>query len=165
MGGFWARSSAATAPNNNFFQKHPKLGKLKSISGRPSAPDKRLNERWGSEVAPGLLLRLSKADATFMNMLPPTEQNNGGHDLATDVRKFVLKSFPLARKQQIKDSDALLESGMIDSQGVLEVVDFIERQFSTTVEDEELVPENFQTIDRIVTFIRTKTSHQNPGRA
>jgi acyl carrier protein len=100
--------------------------------------------------------------ATIMNTPPASRDMTSGHDLAADVREFILKSFPLARKQQIKNSDALLESGMIDSQGVLEVVDFIERQFSTTVEDEELVPENFQTIDRIVAFIQSKTSRRNP---
>ena len=93
-----------------------------------------------------------------MNTLPMSEETTGSNDPTDDVRKFVLKSFPLARKKQIKNSDALLESGMIDSQGVLEVVAFIEREFATIVEDEELSPENFQTIDRIAAFIRSKTA-------
>jgi acyl carrier protein len=98
-----------------------------------------------------------------MNTITLSEENTGGHDLAVDVRKFVLKSFPLVRTKQIKNSDALLESGMIDSQGVLEVVAFIEREFSTIVEDEELSPENFQTIDRIAAFIRRKTARPESG--
>jgi acyl carrier protein len=103
--------------------------------------------------------------AATMNALPASDGRKGGRDFASDVRAFVLKSFPLARKQQIKDSDALLESGMIDSQGVLEVVAFIEREFSTVVEDEELSPENFQTIDRIAAFIQSKTGHQESDLA
>jgi acyl carrier protein len=79
-------------------------------------------------------------------------------DLAGEVRQFVLDCFPLARKRHIKNSDALLESGIFDSQGVLDVVSFIEQRFSTTIEDEELVPENFQTIERIAAFIRTKSA-------
>ena len=82
------------------------------------------------------------------------------NNLGANVRQFILKKFPLARKQQIKDSDALLESGMLDSQGVLEVVTFIEQEFPINVEDEDLVPENFHTIDRIVAFIQSKTDHK-----
>lgn len=72
------------------------------------------------------------------------------------IREFILEKFPLARKQQLKDSDALLESGILDSLGVLDLVHFIEQEFSITVADDELVPENFQTIDRIAAFIGNK---------
>lgn len=82
-----------------------------------------------------------------------------GTNLKADVREFILKKFPLARKQQVKDSDLLLENGMLDSQGVLEVVTFIEEKFSITLADEDLVPANFRTIDRIVDFIHSKTNH------
>jgi len=78
-------------------------------------------------------------------------------DLNLDVRSFILKKFPLARKQQIGDSDRLLESGILDSQGVLEVVAFIEQEFAIVVVDDDLVAENFQTIDRIAMFIAGKT--------
>ena len=79
-------------------------------------------------------------------------------DVNTDVRRFILQKFPLARKQQVKDNDALLEGGMLDSQGVLEVVSFIEERFAISVADEDLVPEHFQTIDRIGAYIHSKTS-------
>ena len=111
------------------------------------------------------LAKSQEPGTTTMNTHPASDGRTGGRDFAAEVRAFVLKSFPLARKQQIKDSDALLESGMIDSQGVLEVVAFIEREFSTIVEDEELSPENFQTIDRIAAFIQNKTGHQKSGLA
>jgi len=101
--------------------------------------------------------------AVTMNQGSEAENQPGRPDLAAKVRAFIIKSFPLARKQQIKNSDALLESGMIDSQGVLEVVVFIEREFATTVEDEDLSPENFQTVDRIVAFIRSKTRSPRPA--
>jgi acyl carrier protein len=72
------------------------------------------------------------------------------------IREFIWKKFPLARKRQLKDSEALLESGILDSLGVLDLVQFIEKEFSILVSDDELTPENFQTIDRIAAFIRTK---------
>jgi len=74
------------------------------------------------------------------------------------IRDFILKKFPLARKRGVKESDLLLESGILDSMGVLEVVHFIEQEFKTQVSDEELVPENFQSIDRLVSFLQSKTS-------
>lgn len=95
-----------------------------------------------------------------MNMLPLSEATTAGRDFASDVRKFVLKSFPRARTKEVKNSDSLLESGLIDSLGVLDVVAFIEREYSTIVEEEELSPENFQTIDRIAAFIRSKTARR-----
>jgi len=85
------------------------------------------------------------------------EQSPVTSDLAASVREFILKRFPLARKNQVKNSDHLLESGMLDSQGVLEVVAFIEQEFSISVADDDLVPQNFQTIDRIAAFVQSKT--------
>ena len=98
-----------------------------------------------------------------MNALPIAERNNCERDLAAEVRTFILDLFPLARKNRVQNSDALLESGIIDSQGILEVVAFIERTFSTTVADEELSPENFLSINQIAAFISTKISRPKPG--
>ncbi|MGB6962245.1 MAG: acyl carrier protein, partial [Candidatus Acidiferrum sp.] len=81
-----------------------------------------------------------------------------GNHINAQIRKFILEKFPLARKQQIKDSDPLLESGVLDSLGVLDLVTFVEQEFSVHVVDDELVPENFQTIDRIASFIETKSN-------
>jgi acyl carrier protein len=91
------------------------------------------------------------------------EQSPVTSDLAARLREFILKRFPLARKHQIKNSDPLLESGMLDSMGVLEVVTFIEHEYSIGVSDEDLVPENFQNIDRIAAFIWNKTPRQDRG--
>jgi acyl carrier protein len=87
-----------------------------------------------------------------------TKMNTTGNHVSAQIRKFILEKFPLARKQQIKDSDPLLESGVLDSLGVLDLVTFVEQEFSVHVADDELVPENFQTIDRIAAFIETKSS-------
>jgi acyl carrier protein len=86
-----------------------------------------------------------------------TKMNTAGNHVSIQIRKFILDKFPLARKQQIKDSDPLLESGVLDSLGVLDLVSFVEQEFSVHVTDEELVPENFQTIDRIAAFVESKS--------
>lgn len=72
------------------------------------------------------------------------------------IRGFILEKFPLARKQGIKNNDKLLEGGILDSLGVLDLVSFIEREFVVQVSDEELVPENFQTINCLVAFLEKK---------
>lgn len=79
-----------------------------------------------------------------------------GRDIEALVREFVLSSFPLARKKHIQNADALLETGIVDSQGILELVAFIEREFRTIVDDEELIPQNFRSISRIAAFVRSK---------
>ena len=84
------------------------------------------------------------------------EQSPATPEVASSVREFMLKQFPLARKHGIKNSDPLLESGMLDSMGVLEVVTFIEQEYCIGVSDDDLVPENFQSIDRIAAFIQSK---------
>jgi acyl carrier protein len=81
-----------------------------------------------------------------------------GNHLDSKIRGFILEKFPLARKQQIKGSDALLESGILDSLGILDLVTFLEQEFSITIADDELVPDNFQTIDGIVAFVERRTT-------
>jgi acyl carrier protein len=80
--------------------------------------------------------------------------------LNTQIREFILEKFPLARKHQLKDSDTLLESGILDSLGVLDLVNFLEREFSVAVADDELVPENFQSIATIAAFVQRKSSER-----
>jgi acyl carrier protein len=74
------------------------------------------------------------------------------------IRIFILEKFPLARKRGITDADPLLESGIMDSMGVLELVTFVEQEFGVNVSDEELVPENFQSIRLLADFVLTKLS-------
>ncbi len=74
------------------------------------------------------------------------------------IRAFILENFPLARKREIRDDGQLLGSGIVDSLGVLEVVAFVEREFQITVNDEELLPENFHSIDCITTLVERKRS-------
>jgi acyl carrier protein len=62
----------------------------------------------------------------------------------------------LSDEKSLSDEDSLLENGIIDSTGVLELVAFVEEKFQISVEDEELVPENFDSIRKIASFIQRK---------
>ena len=74
------------------------------------------------------------------------------------IRDYIRKQFPLARQKEIGDDDSLLEEGLIDSLGVLEVVAFLESQFSILLSDEEMLSDNFETISTLSAFIDSKTS-------
>jgi acyl carrier protein len=76
-----------------------------------------------------------------------------------EIRAFLAENFPLGEDPSKLPADAsLLEAGIIDSTGVLELVDFIETTYGLTVEDEELLPENLDSIQSIVAFVERKRS-------
>lgn len=72
------------------------------------------------------------------------------------IRSFLVNQFPLARQRAIGDDDPLLRTGILDSLGILEVVSFIEQEFAVHVDDEELVPESFESIATIARFVDRK---------
>jgi acyl carrier protein len=72
------------------------------------------------------------------------------------VRAFVTSNFYVAQPDSLQNSDSLLDSGVIDSTGVLEIIAFIEESFGLTVEDAEILPENLDSIDRISSFVVRK---------
>lgn len=74
------------------------------------------------------------------------------NDTAGQIRTFVLARFPIAAKKGLKNTDSLLESGIVDSLGILEIVAFLEKEFGITISDEELVPENFESIESLAKF-------------
>ena len=77
------------------------------------------------------------------------------------IRQFIIKHFPLARKQSIIEDDSpLLDSGIIDSLGVLEVVSFIEKEFKIMISDEDLLHENFESIASMTAFVQNKINGQ-----
>jgi acyl carrier protein len=82
--------------------------------------------------------------------------------VSEQIRGFVIKHFPLARKHNIHNNDPLLVNGIIDSLGILEIIGYLEKEFKISVADEELVPENFDTIESIAAFVQQK-NHSNLG--
>lgn len=74
------------------------------------------------------------------------------------IRKFIYNKFPLAKSRKLDDSSQLLEEGVLDSLGVLELVNFLQDEHGIPIEDEELVPENFASIDAIAAFVEAKVA-------
>ncbi len=73
------------------------------------------------------------------------------------VRDFIVDNFLFGQEDdQLGNETSLLQAGVIDSTGVLELVVFLEESHGLKVEDEELVPENLDSISNLARFIRTK---------
>ena len=76
-------------------------------------------------------------------------------EIAADrIRHFLVHQFPATKN--VNDDAPLLKNALIDSLGILEVVSFLEKEFSILISDEDLMPENFGSIRSIVTFVQSK---------
>jgi acyl carrier protein len=75
------------------------------------------------------------------------------------LRKFISKKFLLNEDIKISDDDSFFERGIIDSTGVLELVSYIEETFRFTVEDDELIPDNLDSLDKLTIYIKKKNAH------
>lgn len=73
------------------------------------------------------------------------------------VRNFVIENLLLGEEEEdFLDSQSFLDSGLIDSTGILEIIGFIEEQYTITIEDDEMVPENLDSVEKIVSFLQTR---------
>ena len=79
-------------------------------------------------------------------------------ELKKQVRDFVIANFYVADPESLEDRTSLLDQGIVDSTGVLEVVVFVETTFGITVEDSEMLAENLDSIERIAAFVERKTA-------
>jgi acyl carrier protein len=77
-------------------------------------------------------------------------------DVGSEVEGFILEKVTLDGEKIARDED-LLASDILDSMAIVELVSFLEARFGIQVSDDDLMPENFKTIDGIVAFVeRTK---------
>ncbi|HHI02073.1 MAG: acyl carrier protein [Candidatus Zixiibacteriota bacterium] len=75
------------------------------------------------------------------------------------LRAFIMESFLFGNTEQaFDDSDSFMENGIVDSTGILELISFIEEQYNIQIDDEELIPENLDSINNLVSFIARKTA-------
>jgi acyl carrier protein len=78
-------------------------------------------------------------------------------DNSSKIRQFIVENFLFGDGQVLKDDTSFMQEGIIDSTGILELVFFLEETFGISVEDDELVPENFDSLNRIVKYLESKT--------
>jgi acyl carrier protein len=77
-------------------------------------------------------------------------------DKKEKIREFVLSYFVKDSGLELKDDTSFLEEGIIDSTGVMELVAFIEETFGIRLEDEEIIPDNFDSVNRLVNYVNSK---------
>jgi len=70
------------------------------------------------------------------------------------VRQYIIENFLFGDAEPLQnDSISLLDGGILDSVGVMELVAFLEQDFSLTISDEDLIPENLDSVDNLVKYI------------
>lgn len=72
------------------------------------------------------------------------------------VRAFIVENFLFGKDDGLKDVSSFLDEGIIDSTGILELVSFLEEEFGIAVEDEELIPENLDSIVNVTAYLQKK---------
>ncbi len=78
-------------------------------------------------------------------------------DVSVKIRSFILDTVLAgAREGALDNNDSFLDKGIIDSTGILELVSFVEEEFKIEVKDEELVPDNFDSVSRLSDYVTRK---------
>jgi acyl carrier protein len=78
-------------------------------------------------------------------------------EITTSIRTFVVDRFLFGENNaSLSNSDSLLDRGIVDSTGVLEMVAFLEERFGIQVSDDELIPDNLESIQKAADFVTRK---------
>ena len=74
-----------------------------------------------------------------------------------DIRQFIIDNFLFGELDtELSNDDSLLDRGIIDSTGVLELVTFLEDKYAMKIQDDELVPQNLDSVNGLVQFVNHK---------
>ena len=77
-------------------------------------------------------------------------------DYESTIQNFVVENFLFGDGNNLNHNTSFLESGIIDSTGILELITFLEETYKIKIEDDELIPENLDSIDNVVHFLGRK---------
>lgn len=99
--------------------------------------------------------------------VPQAKKGMEGEIMSTRDRiaMFIKTSFYVPAGLDISDDTSLLDAGIIDSTGTLEVITFLETELGVRVEDHEISSENFDSVNRIAAFVARKTAARAPAAA
>ena len=77
----------------------------------------------------------------------------------TKIRNYILENYLFTDDQSaLNNNDSFLNKGILDSTGILEVIYFLEEDFGIKIDDEEMIPENLDSVDNIVGFLKRKAA-------
>jgi acyl carrier protein len=87
------------------------------------------------------------------------------HDISATVRRFIGENFMFREEvQALPENASLLDAGIIDSTGVLELVCFLESTFGIEIADEEMLPENLDSLGAISSYVKRKVDPRQAPR-
>ncbi|GAB4438327.1 MAG: acyl carrier protein [Anaerolineae bacterium] len=72
------------------------------------------------------------------------------------IRQFIVNEFLFGQDGTLEDSASLLDAGILDSMGVLQTLFYLEETFGIQVEDDEVMPDNIDSIDNLANFVARK---------
>ena len=73
------------------------------------------------------------------------------------VKQFIVQNFALGTTHaSLGDDTSLVGTGIVDSTGVMELIGFLEQEFHISIDDADLVPENLDSINRMVSYVQSK---------
>ena len=84
-------------------------------------------------------------------------------DVLETVKTYIVENFLFGDDSRISPDTDFLENGILDSTGVLELVGFLEEKFGIRVEDDEVVPDNMNSLEKITLYISKKTGKSQPA--
>jgi len=78
----------------------------------------------------------------------------------TTIREYILENYLFTEDQSaLADDVSFMDEGIIDSTGVMELIAFLKEEFDVDVEDDEMIPENLDSVDNLVAFIAKKRNY------
>jgi len=77
-------------------------------------------------------------------------------DYSNEIKEFIVKNFLLDDANGLQGDTSFLDSGIVDSTGMLELIMFLENRYHIKIEPEEMLPENLDSINRVVQFLAKK---------
>ncbi|MBN1600322.1 MAG: acyl carrier protein [Chitinispirillaceae bacterium] len=82
--------------------------------------------------------------------------NSTDIDVVKDVRSFIETHFLFSSGSAIEENTSFMECGILDSTGILELISFLQENYKITIEDEEMLPENLDSLSSISMFVKGK---------
>lgn len=74
-------------------------------------------------------------------------------NIKVKIRAYIIENFLFGEDNNLKEDTSFLEEGIIDSTGVLELIEFLEEEFSIAIDDEDMIPENLDSLNNLEQFI------------
>ena len=69
------------------------------------------------------------------------------------IKEFIIENFLFGEESDLNDDTSFLEEGIIDSTGVLELIEFLEEEFEIEIDDEDMIPENLDSLNNLEKFM------------